>query len=47
MTSTMASDLPEPFDYTKFRHELCEGMTLEDVCREAAEAKLEADSRNS
>ena len=37
----------EPFDYTKFRHELFEGMTLEDVCQEAAEAKQEADNRNT
>ena len=32
-------------DYTEFRHTLFEGMTLDDICREAAQAKIEADER--
>jgi len=32
-------------DYTEFRHTLFEGMTLDDMCREAALAKNEADER--
>ena len=35
----------DPFDYTKFRHTLFEGMSMDDICREAARAKREADSR--
>ena len=33
-------------DYTEFRHTLFEGMTFDDICREAAQAKIEADERN-
>jgi hypothetical protein len=32
-------------DYTEFRHSLFEGMTLDDICREAVQAKIEADER--
>ncbi|MCL2709886.1 MAG: hypothetical protein FWE95_03300 [Planctomycetaceae bacterium] len=32
-------------DYTEFRHTLFEGMSLDDICREAAQAKIEADAR--
>ena len=32
-------------DYTEFRHTLFEGMTLDDICREATQAKIEADDR--
>ncbi len=35
----------EHCDYTEFRHRLFEGMTLDDICREAAQAKKEADER--
>jgi len=35
----------EPFDYTQFRHTLFEGMSLEDICREAKQAKIEADEK--
>jgi hypothetical protein len=34
-------------DYTEFRHTLFEGMTLDDICREAAQAKIEADKRTT
>ena len=37
----------EPFDYTKFRHTLFEGMSHEDICREAKQAKIEADERKT
>jgi len=36
----------EQCDYTEFRHTLFEGMTMDDICREAAQAKREADERN-
>jgi hypothetical protein len=32
-------------DYTKFRHTLFEGMSIDDICREATQAKIEADER--
>lgn len=35
----------EPGDYTEFRHTLFEGMTLDDICRGATLAKIEADER--
>ena len=35
----------EPFDYTQFRHTLFEGMSIDDICREAKQAKTEADER--
>jgi len=34
-------------DYTEFRHTLFEGMTLDDICREAAQAKIEAGERTA
>jgi len=34
-------------DYTEFRYTLFEGMTLDDICREAAQAKKEADERTA
>ena len=34
-------------DYTEFRHTLFEGMTLDDICREASQAKTEADKRTA
>ena len=34
-------------DYTEFRHALFEGMSLDDICREATQAKLEADERTA
>ena len=37
----------EQSDYTEFRHTLFEGMTLDNICREAAQAKKEADERTS
>jgi len=35
----------EPGDYTEFRYTLFEGMSLDDLCREATRAKIEADER--
>ena len=35
----------EHSDYTEFRHTLFTGMTLDDICREATQAKTEADER--
>ena len=35
----------EPFDYTEFRHTLFEGMTIQDIRREAERAGREADAR--
>jgi hypothetical protein len=35
----------EHADYTEFRHTLFEGMSLDDICREAKQAKAEADER--
>ena len=35
----------KPFDYTEYRHTLFEGMTLEDIWREAERAGREADER--
>ena len=35
----------EDGDYTEFRHTLFEGMSLDDICREASQAKIEADKR--
>ena len=32
-------------DYTEFRHTLFEGMSMDDICREAEQAKIEADER--
>lgn len=32
-------------DYTKWRHTLFEGMTMDEICRGAAEAKIQADNR--
>ena len=32
-------------DYTEFRHTLFDGMSLDDMCREASQAKQEADER--
>jgi len=32
-------------DYTEFRHTLFAGMSLDELCREAAQAKIEADER--
>ena len=36
----------EQCNYTEFRHSLFEGMSMDDICREAEQAKLEADERN-
>ena len=36
----------EHCDYTEFRHTLFEGMSMDDICREAKQAKQEADQRN-
>jgi len=35
----------EPGDYTAFRHTLFEGMSHDDICRGATQAKIEADER--
>jgi len=35
----------EQCNYTEFRHTLFEGMSMEDICQEAAQAKREADER--
>ena len=35
----------EPFDYTEYRHTLFEGMTIQDIRREAERAGREADER--
>jgi len=35
----------EPGDYTALRYTLFEGMSLDDLCREATQAKIEADER--
>ena len=32
-------------NYTEFRHTLFDGMSLDDICREATQAKQEADER--
>ena len=32
-------------NYTEFRHTLFDGMTFDDICREATQAKQEADER--
>ena len=37
----------EPGNYTEFRHTLFAGMTLDDICCEAAQAKIEADERTA
>jgi hypothetical protein len=36
----------EQCNYTGFRHALFEGMSMEDICREAKQAKREADERS-
>ena len=33
-------------NYTEFRHALFEGMSMDDICREAEQVKIEADERN-
>ncbi len=35
-----------PGNYTEFRHQLFDDMTIDDICQEAAAAKQEADARN-
>ena len=37
----------EPGNYTELRHTLFTGMSLDDMCREAAIAKIEADERTA
>ena len=32
-------------NYTEFRHTLFDGMSLDEICREASQAKQEADER--
>ena len=49
MTNDITADLVdgECADYTEFRHTLFEGMSLDDICQEAAQAKIEADERTA